>query len=241
MNDWFHTLSGRIFFYGSALLFGFLFAVIVLGRPTSNTAPVQVMGEIRVAPTATIGVAPTPVGESRVDQVAGVVTALRAVSRLETREMDIKQDIIGTRKAEFLGLDGESIQVHIVGTVIGRVDLSGLTTDDNLTSGDVIVSADGKAITIWLPAAELTRPLIDPWQTSFNNHSVGWLGKTDPNLWQMAYRYGVENLVTIACEHGMRDQTSREAERQVRAIFRLRFSTVTVKTRPASTGCGGSS
>ncbi len=222
------------------LCFGIgLFVMARVGvQAASLKAPVIISGQVMIAPTVTRGPVPTPRGDVRKARVGALITVIKTVSRLETQEYTVVADSVQSRQSGFLGVDGESIQAHAVGTVIGRVDLAGLTLGDDLRSGDIIVSEDGESVDITLPFGEVSRPILDLEQTSFNNHTVTWWSKADPALWNAALKDATDLLVQKACETGIASQASSEAERQLRAIVGLGFQHTTIRTRPATAACG---
>ena len=204
------------------------------GKPTTNFQN----GNVVVAPTATPGVRATPLGDVRIQRVGAVLSWKRTISRLETKEYDVVADVVAPRMGGWFGFGAESIQVHLVGTVIGRTDLSFLTIHPDLKTGDITISADGKAISIVLPYPELSRPVPDEERTSFNNHTISWFTTGDPNLYQEGRAQASSMLIEKACEQGIREDAKNEAEKQIKALFALGFDTVYVQTGIPTTQCG---
>lgn len=225
------------------LLLAALAVLLSGGSAVRNRVPPQVEvqqsgGSIVVHATPTPGAVPTPEGDVRTYRVGSVITWQRTVSRLETKEYDVVADAVKPKVGGMFNIGSESIQSHLVGTVIGRTDLSGLTLIGDLTEGDITISPDGKQISIVLPYPEISRPIIDESQSSFNGHDIGWFTKSDPNLWQAARIEASSMLVEKACEQGILEKARLEAEAQVKAIFGIGFKEVFVQTRPATRACG---
>lgn len=208
-------------------------------QPGSNPGSI-VQGDLRIAPTPTFGPVPTPVGPSRMHLVGATTRMMSTVSRLETKEYDVEASAKGQRDGIWAGpiqVGGEAIQLHIVGTVIGRTDLSQLTLDSDLKRGDVVISPDGKMISIRLPAPDLV-VVVNEEFTQFNDHELGWWATEDYTLWTAVRVAGNSYLMREACERGIRDQTRIETERQMEAMLLLGFETVRVTTKDYTTLCG---
>jgi hypothetical protein len=205
--------------------------------PARRATNVQI-GNVQIAPTPTAGIVPTPYGDVRIYKVGVVTTWQRTISRLETKEFDLKADAVAPRIGGAFGIGGESIQAHLVGSVIGRVDLSSWTIDSDMKTGDITISDDGETISIVLPYPDVTRPFLDETQSSFNNHVIGYFTTSDPNLWQAAHAQAAAMLVAQACEQGIGEKARIEAENQIKVIFGLGFKKVFVQTRPATKVCG---
>lgn len=215
----------------------FLHSTPAARRPTQVETQ-QDGGRIVVVATPTAGPVPTPDGKVREYRVGAVISWQRTVSRLETKEYDVQGDVVKTREGGAFNIGGESIQAHLVGTVIGRVDLAALTLVDGLHEGDITISPDGKQISIVLPYPEIANPIVDESQSSFNGHTIGWFTSSDPNLWQAARIEASSMLTAKACEQGILEKARLEAEAQARVMFGLGFDKVFVQTRPASRACG---
>lgn len=209
--------------------------------PQRNQPAIELVGSggvVQVVATPTPGPVATPVNV-RPYRVNAVLTWQRTVSRLETKEFDLVADAVAPkREGGWFGIGDESIQAHLVGTVIGRTDLSRLTIHPDMASGDITISPDGESISIVLPFPDVSRPIADETQTSFNGHTIGWWTKSDPDLWQAARIEAANMLVEKACEQGIQEKARLEAEEQIKAIFGLGFRNVYVQTRPATRACG---
>lgn len=216
---------------------------LVISMRYMNTAireePVIVRGRVEIAPTPTRGIVPTPTGVVRSAKVGAVLLWKKRISRIETQEYHIQADDVEQRDPAFLSIfGGELIQAHLEGDVIGRTDISAMTIDPRLRSGDIVISEDGKGIRIALPAPQITRPIVDEQLSSFNNHKLGFFAGVDPALWQKARIEASNALVQKACEDGIQEEARAEAERQVDAMFSLGFENVEVITRAATVPCG---
>ena len=234
----------------SSLLAGVLVAFLAVmfyplygkNTPKATPIPVEVRGQVLIAPTPSHGPVPTPVGEVRLIKVGAVTNWHNTVSRLETQEYSITTDVVGKRYPQFqLGsfeAGGESIQAHLEGTVIGRTDFGKMDIQPDYRSGDIIISEDGTQISIVLPAPEISRPIPNEAMSSFNNHHLGWWGETDQNLWQAVRIIAASELMQQACRDGIRDQARHAAEDQVRTWFGLGFRTVYIQTKSFTTPCG---
>lgn len=225
---------------------GFLVNVVVPGpllNPPSIPGVQKITGSVgQVVVTPTAGPAPTPLGDVRKKKVAIVTDWLHTVSRLETQEYHVTGDTMLERKPWMGAINGESIQVHTSGSVVGRTDLSAMlqAIDQDLKNGAVVVSADGKTVDFVLPWPEVSRPSLDrDGGLSFPGYQYTLFSTPDPTLWQNAIEDGQDQLVEQACEQGIDKRAAAETARQLQVLFSLAFDTVNVRTQQATT-CGQS-
>jgi hypothetical protein len=183
--------------------------------------PVVRGGGVAIQPTPHLP-APTPVGKTRSEKTEAVILAVHTVSRLETQEFELVQDTTKVRDPALLAVfGGESIQAHVVGTVIGRTDLARLALSSDLRTGDVTISEDGKQISVILPCSEIVSPVINWDKTQFPTYSYGLFSQADPALWMTALKEAAQGLVEKAKERNIRSLANEEAKRQMAVLVNL--------------------
>jgi hypothetical protein len=132
-------------------------------------------------------------------------------------------------------IKGERTLFVAAGTVDAAVDFSGLSRD----SSAVKVSGDRKAVTLRLPAPELTEPRLDPSRSRVYDRDRGVLDRVEdafsdrPGDEQPLYELAEEKLAAAAAEDPRLIET---AERNTRAMLGgllrgLGFERITIEFR----------
>lgn len=215
-----------------ALLYGMLgallaaLAVLVIGAQWVDGMIRQAV-DGATAPLQTIVVTPTPTIVDR----GGMVLQMRALARLETQRYTVER-VIEARieRGDVLDLVlGERLLLIASGEAVAGVDLAALTADD------VIVSADGRSVTVRLPPSEVFSVSLDSERTRVYDRQTGLLARPDRDLERQARLEAETTILATACEQGMMQRATDEAQRAVEQLLRaLAFDEVTVLATPGA-------
>ncbi|WP_322489836.1 DUF4230 domain-containing protein [Chloroflexus sp.] len=170
---------------------------------------------------------PTP----QIISSAAVVQRIQQLSRLETSKYTIERviDIRQGSNIPIIGdwLAGDALLLIAHGTVVVGVDLSQLTPDA------VTVSPDGKQITVWLPPVQVLSATLDNSKTRVYSRDRGLFAPENPNLETMARKAAEQQILQAACEDGIMEQGTRNAELALRQFLGLMDGVVVeVNTSP---------
>lgn len=174
----------------------------------------------------------------KTDQPA-VVTQMQQLNRLETASFTIEKVITGgVDRGSGLGnaLLGDRLLFIAHGQVIAGVDLS------QLQEQDVSVSADGQAITVRLPAAQILAHSLDNDKSRVYDRQTGIFQRGDPQLETQVRQEADRQIIDAACQDGILTQANDNAQEQLRALLlTMRFTQVQfLPPRPGQdTGCEG--
>ena len=221
-----------------------LFGLVAIGLFLQDNAIGERGGNIRVdrsgtSPAPLVAPSATPIN-IRPTLIHAITLQRRSVSRLETEEMRIAVDVAANRDPRLnliiTYIGGENLVLHMEGTVIGRIDMGAMTIDPELTFGDIVLSKDGKKLTITLPPPELVT-VLDADRTVVREHSLGWFAESNHDMWLALQKYGVAQFTAHACAGEILPRTRDEAKRQLEALFAPLVDQVVVQVRPHSL-CG---
>jgi hypothetical protein len=158
-----------------------------------------------------------------------VITQVRELSRLEgvsyhvERVVDLKdkqQAMFGLVKAE------DAILLVASGDVVAGVDLGALKPSD------VVVSPDGRAVTIRLPPAEVFSARLDNERTYVHTRTTDLLAQRKESLESEARQAAERTLQSAAEDAGIVQRAEESVGRTVQSLVRsLGFSKVTVDFR----------
>jgi hypothetical protein len=218
---------------GAAVLYVMLGAIaifvllLLVGRPLLS----QLFGGVadNIGQTARQVVA-TPT--TTVFDRGGAIKQIQSLNRLETSSFSIER-IIEANIARGNILDsilGERLLLIASGNVVAGIDMS------KLKESDVIISQDGKSITITLPPSEIFSKGLDNNRTRVYDRqtSIGTqiFGGENKDLETQARLAGEEEILKAACEGGIMQKAAEEAERSMEQFLRLlKFQEVQVVGR----------
>lgn len=161
-----------------------------------------------------------------------VISQVRELARLEgvsyhvERVVDLKDE-----QRQLFGLvsAGDSILLVASGDVVAGVDLG------KLAPGDVSVSADGRAVTIHLPRAEVFSARLDNAHTYVHSRKTDLLAQRQESLETRARQAAEETLRAAAEDAGIVRRAEDSVGRTVRSLVRsLGFETVTIDFRESA-------
>ncbi len=179
------------------------------------------------APLQTIIVTPTPTIIDR----GGMVLQMRALARLETQRYTVER-IIEARieRGDVLDLVlGERLLLIASGEAVAGVDLAALRAED------VLVSDDGRSVTIQLPPSQVFSVSLDSERTRVYDRQTGLLARPDRDLERQARLEAEATILAAACEQGMMQRATTDAQRAVEQLLRaLAFDEVTVLVTPGA-------
>jgi hypothetical protein len=214
---------------GAALLYVTLGAiavfvlVLLVGRQllggVANTIP-QTFRQAVATPTTTV-----------FDR-GGTIKQIQNLNRLETSSFSIER-VIEANVARSNILDtilGERLLLIASGNVVAGVDMS------KLKESDVIISPDGKSITLTLPPSEIFFKALDNQRTRVYDRQtrIGTqiFGGENKDLETQARLEGENSILQAACEGGIMQKAADEAQRSMEQFLRLlKFQEVQVVAR----------
>lgn len=171
--------------------------------------------ERTVPDVAQIIATPTPV----IISGDAVVQRIRGLSRLETAEYTIERviDVSQGSNIPVIGdfLAGDEILLIAHGTVVAGVDLGALSP------GAVTVSQDGRTVTVRLPPAELFRASLDSQKTRVYSRARGIFAPDNKDLETLARQRAEADILAAACEDGIMQKATVEAENAIRQFLGL--------------------
>jgi hypothetical protein len=162
----------------------------------------------------------------------GAIKQIQSLNRLETSSYSIERVIeANVERGNILdSILGERLLLIASGNVIAGVDMS------KLKESDVIISADGKSITITLPPSEIFSKGLDNQRTRVYDRQtrIGTqiIGGENKDLETQARLEGENSILQAACEGGIMQKAADEAQRSMEQFLRLlKFQEVQVVGR----------
>jgi len=163
----------------------------------------------------------------------GIVQRVKALSRLETTRYTIEtvvtadeQGFIDTPLGR-LQIGSDRLLMIIHGSVTAGIDL------EKLRPQDVEMSGDGKRLTIRLPAAEVFGVDLDNAKTRVYSRET-WLKSPNPDLESQARQGGEAKILATACEDGVMQRATEDAQQAVeKFVGLLELSGTAIKVIPA--------
>jgi len=150
------------------------------------------------------------------DRQPAVITQIRELGRLETASYTVEKVLEGgvDQGNELLNLLlGDRLLFIAHGEVIAGVDLTELADED------VTVSDDRQSVTLRLPPARVLTQRLDNDLSRVYDRSQGVLTKGDPDLESRVRQEAERAVLRAACEGGILDQASLNAQRQVQILL----------------------
>lgn len=188
----------------------------------------------RLPQTPAIGLpAPAPSATPRIVTGAAVIRQMQALQRLETTRYTVETVVEASTPDGWVSR-GERLLLIAHGDVVAGFDLGKLRPED------VQVSANGKTVTITLPAAEILSAGLDEGKTRIYSRDSGkqlgvFTRGADPNLETEARRRGMQQIMASACEDGVLRRAGDDGTVAVRNLLTLAgYETVQVRTRDAA-------
>ncbi len=154
---------------------------------------------------------------------AAVIKQIQSLSRMETASFSIDKIIeIGTNYDSLKQfLFGDKLLLVANGKVIAGFDLSRLQSQD--------FSGSGNSITIRLPAPQILSVILDNAETKVFDRRQGVLTKGDIDLEAAARQQAETAIRSAACQGKILKEASKNAEEQIKIIFKSSgFNNVTV-------------
>lgn len=209
------------------LVLGALAALVVLllffrgtinsvGSFFSSSAPN--IAEMVASPTPTLNLT-----------AAAVVQRVQQLNRLETTSYTVEKVIeAGIQGNTFEDiLFGDRLLLIAHGTVEAGLDLR------NLTEDDIIVSADGSAVTVRLPPVEIFSASLDNSRTRVYDRQQGLLAPSNRDLETQARQAAEDEILRGACEGGVLENAQADSERAIEQLLSLlEFDQVVVESAP---------
>ena len=163
-----------------------------------------------------------------------VVTAVRALARLETTAFHMERVIdLKDQQSRLFGLvSGEdAILLVAVADVTAGVDLG------QVGHADVELSPDRKRVRIQLPRAVVLQTVLDSEHTYVHTRRTDLLARRNDTLETNARKEAERTLTQAALSAGILDKADDQARRVIRELVTaLGFSEVEVVTRPPAAG-----
>jgi len=190
---------------------------------------------VTLTPTARATSTPIPTPTPVIVTSGTVIRQMQAVQRLETTRYTIETVVEATTTAPNRFTSGEKLLLIAHGTVIVGFDLA------KLTSNDVVVSADGKTVTITLPPVEIFSSGLDEGKTRIYSRDSGrqlavFPRDPDPNLETEARRRGLTQIVQAACEDGITERATKDGTGAMRDLLTIAgFTSVQVRVKDPAT------
>jgi hypothetical protein len=216
-SGWRYVLIGVLTFVFAASL---LMAGIVLGGGASILD--RVLTGFGLIPSA----APTPT----IISGDAVVQQIRQISRLETTTYTIER-VIEARQSDPQWPDwlrGDRLLLIANGTVVAGVDM------EQIQPSDVVVSPDGKSVTITLPPAQIFNrdAILNNAKSRVYDRQQGLLAPPNENLETDARRAAEGQLLQAACDEGIMQRATDDARATVAKMLTLFELTANVVSSP---------
>ena len=163
-----------------------------------------------------------------------VIRQMQTVQRLETTRYTIETVVEAATTPDSRISSGEKLLLIAHGTVVVGFDLAKLTT------GDIIVSPDGKTVTVALPPVEIFSSGLDEGKTRVYSREagrvIGFPKGADPNLETAARRQGLEQIIQSACEDGITRRATQDGTEAMRDLLTIAgFTSVQVRVKEPTT------
>jgi hypothetical protein len=164
----------------------------------------------------------------------GIVQRVQSLSRLETTRYSIETVVTADEQGYIdtplgrLQIGSDRLLMIIHGRVTAGIDL------EKLRPQDVDMAADGERLTIQLPAVEIFGVDLDNDKTRVYSRET-WLKRPNPNLESEARQGGEAKVLATACEDGVMQRATEDAQRAVeKFVGLLGLSIAAVEVIPAS-------
>lgn len=159
---------------------------------------------------------------------AAVVQRIQHLNQLTTSKYTM-QLVVGKGQDGYLfGFGKDKILLIAQGKVIAGIDLS------QLAERDIKIENNGATITVNLPPAKILDNYLDEQHTQVYQRETGIWPPADPQLETAARRQASEQILSAACEAGILQQATNDAEQAViQLLSLLNFKEVTVHSAPA--------
>ncbi len=150
---------------------------------------------------------------------AAVVQRIQQLSRLETSKYTIEH-VIDVRQGSNIPIIGDWLASDALlliahGTVVVGVDLG------QLSAADVTVAPDGRSITVRLPPVQVFSATLDNSKTRVYSRDRGLFAPDNPNLETLARQMAEQQILSAACEDGIMEQGTKNAELALRQFLGL--------------------
>ncbi len=216
-SGWRYVLIGALTFIFAASL---LAAGLVLGGGASLVDRLLTGVGLIARPT------PTPVFISG----DAIVQEIRQISRLETTTFTIER-VIEARQSDGVWPDwlrGDRLLLIANGTIIAGVDM------EQLQPSQVVVSPDGKAVTLTLPPVQIFNrsSILNNDKTRVYDRQQGLLAPPNADLETNARRLAEGQLLAAACEEGILQHATEDARATVEKMLTLFALKATVLPGP---------
>jgi len=145
---------------------------------------------------------------------AAVIKQVEMLSRLETASFNIDKIIEAETNFDSLKqfLFGDKLLLIASGKVVAGLDLSTMKPQD--------FSGSGSVITVNLPAPQIFAVILDNSQTKVFDRNQGLFTKGDINLESEARQKAETSIREAACQCGILEEASKNAQQQLEVIFR---------------------
>lgn len=150
------------------------------------------------------------------DRQPAVITQIRELGRLESASYTVEKVLEGgvDQGNDLLNLLlGDRLLFIAHGEVIAGVDLTQLRDED------ITLSDDRQSVTLRLPPARVLTQRLDNDLSRVYDRSQGLLTKGDPELESRVRQEAERAVLAAACEGGILDQASLNAQRQVQILL----------------------
>jgi Protein of unknown function (DUF4230) len=151
----------------------------------------------------------------------GAIKQIQSLNRLETSSFSIERVIeANIQRGNILDtILGERLLLIASGNVVAGVDMS------KLKESDVIITPDGKSITITLPPSEIFSKSLDNQRTRVYDRQtrIGTqiIGGENKDLETQARMEAENTILQAACEGGIMQKAADEAQRSMEQFLRL--------------------
>lgn len=182
----------------------------------------------------------SPFGTEKVDHTPPpVLVDLRDLSEYHAAQAQFEVTLDIEHDVSFLpdALAGERVQFVGVGSVDAVVDFS------NLSSGAVVVSADGRSVVVTLPRPELAPPVLDHEASHVMNRDRGLLNRVggmfsdNPTSEETLYDGAMEKMAIAAEATDLRQRAEDNTKLMLYTLFRsLGYEKVDVRFQVSSAG-----
>lgn len=162
---------------------------------------------------------------------AAVVRRIQALSQLETAEYTIERviDVSQGSNIPVIGdfLAGDELLLIAHGDVVAGINLAALGPED------VTVSPDGRTVTVRLPPVQILRFGLDSQQTRVYSRDRGIFAPDNKDLETLARQRAEQEILQAACEDGIMQKATDEAQGAMRQFLGLLdVDEVVVQTAP---------
>ncbi len=146
-----------------------------------------------------------------------VVQRIQSLSRLETTSYTIEKVIEAGVQGNVLEdlFFGDSLLLIARGTVTAGIDLS------QISEQNVIVSPDGRTVTVQLPPAEILSNNLDSDGTRVYDRNQGLFARPDKDLETLARQQAEAQILAAACEDGILQRASTDSQRAMEQFLSL--------------------